>query len=143
MKTNLYALHWIAQAASPHLQPGASVIATASIQAYDPSPILLDYARAKAGIVAYSKALSQQLIKKRVRTNVVAPGPFRTVPQPSGGQPDEKVEKFGEQTDFGSPRQPVEMAPIFVLLAKQEEATATAKFLCGSRWWWRCIVVVR
>lgn len=120
MKTNLYALHWIAQAATPHLPPGAAVITTASIQAYDPSPILLDYATTKAGIVAYTKALSQQLIKKGVRANVVAPGPFWTVLQPSGGQPDEKVEKFGEQTDFGRPGQPVELAPIYVLLASQE-----------------------
>ena len=120
MKTNLYALHWIAQAATPHLPPGAAVITTASIQAYDPSAILLDYATTKAGIVAYTKALSQQLIKKGVRANVVAPGPFWTVLQPSGGQPDEKVEKFGEQTDFGRPGQPVELAPIYVLLASQE-----------------------
>lgn len=120
MKTNLYALHWIVQAAAPHLPPGASVITTASIQAYDPSPILLDYATTKAGIVAYTKALSQQLIKKGVRANVVAPGPFWTVLQPSGGQPDEKVEKFGEKSDFGRPGQPVELAPIYVLLASQE-----------------------
>ena len=120
MKTNLYALHWIAQAATPHLPPGAAVITTASIQAYDPSAILLDYATTKAGIVAYTKALSQQLIKKGVRANVVAPGPFWTVLQPSGGQPAEKVQKFGEQTDFGRPGQPVELAPIYVLLASQE-----------------------
>ena len=120
MKTNLYALHWIAQAATPHLPPGAAVITTASIQAYDPSPILLDYATTKAGIVAYTKALSQQLIKKGVRANVVAPGPFWTVLQPSGGQPAEKVEKFGQDSDFGRPGQPVELAPIYVLLASQE-----------------------
>ncbi|MGV8954360.1 MAG: SDR family oxidoreductase [Cypionkella sp.] len=120
MKTNLYALHWIAQAATPHLPPGAAVITTASIQAYDPSAILLDYATSKAGIVAYTKALSQQLIKKGVRANVVAPGPFWTVLQPSGGQPDDKVEKFGEKSDFGRPGQPVELAPIYVLLASQE-----------------------
>ncbi|KQN77240.1 SDR family oxidoreductase [Devosia sp. BK] len=120
MKTNLYALHWTAKAATPHLPPGAAVITTASIQAYDPSAILLDYATTKAGIVAYTKALSQQLIKNGVRANVVAPGPFWTVLQPSGGQPSEKVEKFGEQTDFGRPGQPVELAPIYVLLASQE-----------------------
>lgn len=127
MKTNLYALHWIAQAATPHLTPGASVITTASVQAYDPSPILLDYATTKAGIVAYTKALSKQLIKTGVRANVVAPGPFWTVLQPSGGQPDEKVRHFGEDSDFGRPGQPVELAPIYVLLASQE-----ASFINGE-----------
>jgi NAD(P)-dependent dehydrogenase (short-subunit alcohol dehydrogenase family) len=127
MKTNLYALHWISQAAVPHLKPGASVITTASIQAYEPSPILLDYATTKAGIVAYTKALSKQLIEKGVRANVVAPGPFWTVLQPSGGQPDEKVRHFGENSDFGRPGQPVELAPVYVLLASQE-----ASFINGE-----------
>ncbi|WEK04529.1 MAG: SDR family oxidoreductase [Candidatus Devosia phytovorans] len=120
LKTNLYALHWIAQAATPHLPPGGAVITTASIQAYEPSPILLDYATTKAGIVAYTKALAKQLIEKGIRANIVAPGPFWTVLQPSGGQPDEKVENFGKDSDFGRPGQPVELAPIYVLLASQE-----------------------
>jgi NAD(P)-dependent dehydrogenase (short-subunit alcohol dehydrogenase family) len=120
MKTNLYALHWIAQAATPHLQPGASVITTASVQAYEPSAILLDYATTKAGIVAYTKALAKQLMEKGVRANVVAPGPFWTVLQSSGGQPMDKVTKFGEQSAFGRPGQPVEIAPVYVLLASQE-----------------------
>lgn len=127
MKTNLYALHWIAQAAVPHLKPGAAVITTASIQAYQPSPILLDYATTKAGIVAYTKALAKQLIEKGIRANVVAPGPVWTVLQPSGGQPDEKVENFGKDSDFGRPGQPVELAPVFVLLASKE-----ASFINGE-----------
>jgi NAD(P)-dependent dehydrogenase (short-subunit alcohol dehydrogenase family) len=120
MKTNLYALHWIAQSAVQYLPAGASVITTASIQAYRPSPILLDYATTKAGIVAYTKALAKQLIEKGIRANVVAPGPVWTVLQPSGGQPDEKVENFGKTSDFGRPGQPVELAPVYVLLASQE-----------------------
>lgn len=127
MKTNLYALHWIAQAAAPHLQPGAAIVTTASVQAYDPSAILLDYATTKAGIVAYTKALAKQLIEKGVRANVVAPGPFWTVLQPSGGQPDEKVRKFGEHSAFGRPGQPVEIAPVYVLLASSE-----ASFITGE-----------
>lgn len=120
MKTNLYALHWIAQAAIPHLPAGASVITTASIQAYEPSPILLDYATTKAGIVAYTKALSKVLIEKGIRANAVAPGPFWTVLQPSGGQPDEKVRNFGKDSDFGRPGQPAELAAVYVLLASED-----------------------
>lgn len=127
MKTNLYALHWIAQEAVPHLPPGAAVITTASIQAYDPSPGLLDYATTKAGIVAYTKALATQLIEKGIRANSVAPGPFWTALQPSGGQTQEKVQKFGQDSAFGRPGQPVELAPIYVLLASQE-----ASFITGE-----------
>lgn len=127
LKTNLYALHWIAQAAVPHLPAGASVITTASVQAYEPSDILLDYATTKAGIVAYTKALAKQLINKGIRANVVAPGPFWTVLQASGGQPQEKVAKFGEQSQFGRPGQPVEIAPVYVLLASQEGSYITGE----------------
>lgn len=129
MKTNLYALHWLCQAAAPHLPPGAAIITTASIQAYEPSDILLDYATTKGGIVTYTKALAKQLIEKGVRVNAVAPGPFWTVLQPSGGQPQEKVEQFGAHSAFGRPGQPVEIAPIYVLLASQE-----ASFVTGEVW---------
>jgi NAD(P)-dependent dehydrogenase (short-subunit alcohol dehydrogenase family) len=127
MKTNVYALHWIAQAAVPHLPAGASVITTASIQAYDPSAILLDYATTKAAIVAYTKALSKQLLEKGIRANVVAPGPFWTALQSSGGQPPEAVMKFGEESQYGRPGQPVEIAPVYVLLASQEGSYITGE----------------
>lgn len=120
MKTNLYALHWICQAAIPHMPPGAAIITTASIVAYEPSPLLLDYSTTKAGIVAYTKALAKQTIKKGIRANIVAPGPVWTVLQPSGGQPEEKVRRFGETSDFERPGQPAELAPVYVLLASQE-----------------------
>lgn len=129
MKTNLYALHWLCQAAAPHLPSGAAIITTASIQAYEPSDILLDYATTKAGIVAYTKALAKQMIEQGVRVNAVAPGPFWTVLQPSGGQPQEKVEQFGAHSAFGRPGQPVEIAPVYVLLASQE-----ASFVTGEVW---------
>lgn len=120
MKTNLYAPHWITQAVVPHLPAGASVITTASIQAYEPSANLLDYATSKAGIVAYTKALAKQLLEKGIRANVVAPGPFWTALQAAGGQPPEAVEKFGSKSPYGRPGQPVELAPVYVLLASQE-----------------------
>jgi len=127
LKTNLYAMFWITQAATPHLKAGAAVINTASVQAYEPSESLLDYATTKAGIVAFSKALSKQLIEKGVRVNAVAPGPFWTVLQPSGGQTQEKVQHFGEHSALGRPGQPVEIAPVYVLLASQE-----ASFITGE-----------
>jgi len=120
MKTNLYAMHWITQAAVPHLPAGAAIITTASVQAYDPSATLLDYATTKAGIVAYTKALAAQLLEKGIRANVVAPGPFWTPLQSSGGQPPEAVTTFGEKSAYGRPGQPVEIAPVYVLLASQE-----------------------
>ena len=88
---------------------------------------MLDYATTKAGIVAYTKALSKQLLEKGIRANVVAPGPFWTALQASGGQTPEKVEKFGAQSAFGRPGQPAEIAPVYVLLASQEASYITGE----------------
>ncbi|HLI67823.1 MAG TPA: SDR family oxidoreductase [Caulobacteraceae bacterium] len=127
LKTNLYAMFWITKAAEKHLPEGAAVINTASVQAVEPSEALLDYATTKAGIVAFTKALAKQLIKKGVRVNAVAPGPVWTALQPSGGQTQEKVQHFGEKAPLGRPGQPVELAPVYVLLASQE-----ASFITGE-----------
>lgn len=113
-KTNVYAMFWITKAAIPHLSPDSVIINTSSVQAYEPSEILLDYAQTKAAIVAFTKSLAKQLAPKGIRVNAVAPGPYWTVLQCCGGQPQEKVEKFGANAPLGRPGQPVEIAPLYV-----------------------------
>jgi NAD(P)-dependent dehydrogenase (short-subunit alcohol dehydrogenase family) len=128
-KTNVYALFWLCKAALPHLKPGATIINTASIQAYQPSAMLLDYAPTKSAIVAFTKALAKQVISKGIRVNAVAPGPFWTPLQPSGGQPQENIPDFGSEVPMGRPGQPAECAPIYVLLANQESSYITGEVL--------------
>jgi NAD(P)-dependent dehydrogenase (short-subunit alcohol dehydrogenase family) len=84
-RTNVYAMFWLCKAAVPHMPPGATIINTTSIQSYNPSPMLLDYASTKAAITAFTHALAKQVIGKGIRVNAVAPGPFWTPLQPSGG----------------------------------------------------------
>jgi NAD(P)-dependent dehydrogenase (short-subunit alcohol dehydrogenase family) len=127
MKTNVYAMVWITQAALPHLQPGSTIIVTTSINAYDPSPGILDYAMTKGAGAIFIKALSKQLIKKGIRVNGVAPGPVWTPLQPSGGQSPEKLETFGKDVPMGRPGQPVELAPVYVLLASQQSSYTTGE----------------
>ena len=127
LKTNLYAMFWISKAAVPHMPPGAAIINTASVVAYKAPEILLDYATTKAGIITFTKVLAKQLIEKGIRVNAVAPGPFWTALQPSGGQPQEKVETFGGEVPLGRPGQPVEVAPIYVFLASQEASYVTGE----------------
>jgi NAD(P)-dependent dehydrogenase (short-subunit alcohol dehydrogenase family) len=118
-KTNIYALMWTAQAAIPHLLPGASIITTASIQAFNPSPNLIDYAMTKAAQVAFTKALAQQLGPEGIRVNAVAPGPIWTPLIPATEWPD-KLPKFGQDTPLGRAGQPAELAAAYVLLASDE-----------------------
>mgnify|MGYP003116503460 CR=1 FL=1 len=125
MKTNLYAMYWITQAAIPHMEPGSVIINTTSVVAYDPPKILLDYSMTKAAIVAFTKALAKQVAEQGIRVNGVAPGPFWTPLQPSGGQPQDAVQSFGESTPLGRPGQPVELAATYVLLASPESSYTT------------------
>ncbi|MDN4597793.1 SDR family oxidoreductase [Leifsonia virtsii] len=122
MKTNIYGMFWLTRAALPHLPAGAAIINTTSIQAYQPSETLVEYATTKAAINAFTKALAQQLAPKGIRVNAVAPGPIWTPLQVSKGQPPEAISEFGQQTPLGRPGQPAELAPAYVFLASPESS---------------------
>ena len=126
-KVNVFALFWLCKAALPLMPKGASIITTASIQATHPSPSLLDYAPTKAAILAFTRALARQVAEDGIRVNCVAPGPIWTPLQTSGGQPDKKIPAFGTETPMKRPGQPVEMAPLYVLLASQESSYVTGE----------------
>ncbi|WP_374273670.1 SDR family oxidoreductase [Actinoplanes sp. M2I2] len=128
MKTNLYAMFWLCRAAVPHLEPGATIINTASVQAYQSSAHLLDYATTKGGIVAFTKALAEDLAEKGVRVNAVAPGPIWT-PLIPATMHEEKIKTFGEDVPLGRAGQPAELAPAYVYFASQESSYTTGEVL--------------
>jgi len=128
LKTNLYGMFWVTKAALEHLEEGASIINSSSIQAYQPSPELLDYAMTKGAIVNFTKGLAQALAAKGIRVNTVAPGPVWT-PLIPATMPSEKVSSFGEQTPLGRAAQPAELAPAYVFFASQESSYVTAQVL--------------
>jgi len=126
-QTNVFSLFWTIKAALPKLPKGATIITCSSIQAYQPSPNLLDYAATKAAIVAFSRGLAKQVASKGIRVNIVAPGPVWTALQVSGGQPQEKLPEFGQNTPLKRAGQPVELAGLYVFLASQESSYITAE----------------
>jgi len=125
-RVNVIAPFLLTRAAARHMKPGGSVINTVSIEAYDPDFILLPYAASKGAFVALTKGLAEELIKKGIRVNAVAPGPIWS-PLNTHGSPEEKMKKFGEQTKFGRPGQPIELAPVYVLLASDEASYITGE----------------
>jgi NAD(P)-dependent dehydrogenase (short-subunit alcohol dehydrogenase family) len=127
LATNLSALFHLTKAAVPHLQSGASIIGSSSVNSDMPSPTLMPYAATKAAIANMCASLAQMLAPKGIRVNSVAPGPIWTPLIPST-MPEEKVESFGEQSQLGRPGQPAELAPLYVLLASDE-----GSYISGAR----------
>ena len=127
-KTNVYAMFWLCKAAIPHMPPGSTIITSSSVQAFQPSPHLLDYAASKGAIVNFTKALGQNLVEKGIRVNSVAPGPVWT-PLIPATMPEEMIESFGQQSPMGRAAQPAELAPIYVFLASQESSYITSEVL--------------
>jgi hypothetical protein len=128
MKTNVYALFWLCKAAVPHMRPGSSIITTSSVQAFSPSPHLLDYATSKGAIVNFTKGLGSNLVDRGIRVNSVAPGPVWT-PLIPATMSEDKLESFGQQSPLGRAAQPAELAPFFVFLASQESGYMTSEVL--------------
>jgi NAD(P)-dependent dehydrogenase (short-subunit alcohol dehydrogenase family) len=125
-RTNIFAMYYLCRAAWPHLAPGSTIINTASIQAYQPTPQLLPYASTKGAIVTFSKALAQEGAERGIRVNVVAPGPVWT-PLIPATMPEEKAQTFGQDSPLGRPAQPAELAPLFVFLASAESTYITGE----------------
>ncbi|WP_409239902.1 SDR family oxidoreductase [Streptomyces sp. PA5.6] len=126
VRTNLYGMFWLCKMAVPHMQRGASIINTTSVQAYKPSPHLLDYAMTKGAIVTFTQGLAQMLVEDGIRVNAVAPGPVWT-PLIPATLPD--TTEFGKQAPLGRPAQPAEMAPAYVFLASEHASFITAEIM--------------
>ena len=126
MRTNLYGMFWLSKMALPHIPKGGSIINSASVQAYKPSPHLLDYATTKGAIVTFTQGLAQMLASDGIRVNAVAPGPVWT-PLIPATLPDTAT--FGKQAPLGRPAQPAEMAPAYVFLASSRASYITAEIV--------------
>ena len=128
-QTNIFSMFYLVQAARPHLKKGAAIVNCTSVTMYQGSPGLLDYSATKGAITAFTRSLSENLIKDGIRVNAVAPGPIWTPLNPCGGSPPEKVVHFGEDTPMGRPGQPNEVAPSFLFLACEDSSYMSGQVL--------------
>lgn len=125
--TNISAMFHLCKAALPHMSEGSSIIGSSSVNSDSPSPALAPYAATKAAIANFTASLAQMLGERGIRANSVAPGPIWT-PLIPATMPPEKVESFGKNTPLGRPGQPVELAPVYVLLASDD-----GSYISGAR----------
>jgi NAD(P)-dependent dehydrogenase (short-subunit alcohol dehydrogenase family) len=128
-RTNVFSMFYLCKAALEHMRPGSSIINTSSVEAYQPQPMLLDYASTKAAIVNFTKGLAMEVAQQGIRVNCVAPGPVWT-PLIPATMPAEFVSQFGQQeSPMGRAAQPAELAPAYVFLASQEASYVNGETL--------------
>ncbi len=127
MKTNVYAPFWLTKAAVGRMSAGSVIVNTSSEQASDPSEDLVDYAMTRAAVLNFTKSMAKQLASKGIRVNAVAPGPFWTPLQVSGGATPEKLQQFGSQSPLGRPGQPAEIASLYVAAADPSLSYSTGQ----------------
>lgn len=125
-RTNVFGMFFMTQAALPHLKEGSAIVNTTSITAFQGNPVLVDYSSTKGAILAFTRALSQNLAGKGIRVNAVAPGPIWT-PLIPASFPADKVKTFGQDTPLGRAGQPEEVAPAYVFLAAQDSSYITGQ----------------
>jgi NAD(P)-dependent dehydrogenase (short-subunit alcohol dehydrogenase family) len=123
-KVNVYAYFWLVKAALEHLKPGACIIASGSQTGIAGSGKLPAYSTTKGAIHTFTKTLSQLLLERGIRVNCVAPGPVWTPLNPADkGRSPEEVATFGQKSPIGRPAQPEEIAPAYVFLASDGDAS--------------------
>jgi len=128
-QTNIFSMFYLTQAARPHLNKGSAIVNCTSVTMYKGSDDLLDYSATKGAITAFTRSLSENLIKDGIRVNAVAPGPIWTPLNPMGGKPPEDMTDFGKSTPMGRPGQPNEVAPSFLFLACEDSSYMSGQVL--------------
>ena len=80
--------------ARPHLNDGAAIILTTTTASTRPAAGATAYCAAKAGLDQFAKALALELAPRKIRVNVISPGPIDTPIFNELGIPKEQLAGF-------------------------------------------------
>ena len=109
-------------------QKSGRIINTASNYGVTGSALRTPYAAAKAGVVAFTKTLAQELAPDGILVNTIAPGPTDT-PRVMGKESLEARRQRWSQIPLGRTGQPEDLAEAFYFLTTAESAWITGQTL--------------
>jgi len=127
-EVNIFSMFYFVKYALQFMKKGSSIINTSSVTAYRGSAFLIDYASTKGAIVAFTRSLAANLVKRGIRVNGVAPGPIWTPLIPASFQ-KKRVSQHGSETPMKRAGEPVEVAPAYLFLASEDSSYITGQFI--------------
>ena len=128
---NVKGMYFTVQKAIPYLNSPASVILTSSVGNVKGWPGNTVYAGTKAAVRCFARGMSAELLDRRIRVNVLSPGPTDTDVFSPDNVPAEKLEQMKKQIIESLPvkrvAEPVEIAQAALFLACDDSS-----FMLGS-----------
>ncbi|MEU9620975.1 glucose 1-dehydrogenase [Streptomyces sp. NPDC087228] len=121
------------QKALPLLNDGASVILTGSVASVKGTPGFSVYGASKAAIRNFVRGWTVELKDRRIRSNVLSPGPIET--PLVAAQPQDAIERIASTIPMGRMGEPDEVAKAALFLASDDSSFVTGieLFVDGGR----------
>jgi NAD(P)-dependent dehydrogenase (short-subunit alcohol dehydrogenase family) len=121
------------QKALPLLNDGGSIILTGSVASVKGTPAFAVYGASKAAIRNFVRGWTVELKDRRIRSNVLSPGPIATLQSVSA--PRENMERLVSTIPMGRMGEPGEVAKAALFLASDDSSFVTGieLFVDGGR----------
>jgi NAD(P)-dependent dehydrogenase (short-subunit alcohol dehydrogenase family) len=111
------------QKALPLLNDGGSIVLTGSVGSAKGTPGFAVYSATKAAIRNFVRAWTVELKDRRIRPNILSPGPTETTLQ--GSLPSETIARLASAIPMGRMGSPEEIAKAALFLASDDSSFVT------------------
>ena len=132
--TNLTGVFNCCKSVVDSLNKGASIINVASLSAVTGFFGQANYASAKAGVITFTKVLSKELARQKIRVNAVAPGVVDT--EMGKSIPEENRQAMIKMVPLGRFAEPREIGDVVLFLASDLSSYVTGQTIHINGGWW-------
>lgn len=125
---------FVTQSALPRMSDGGRIINISSVVSRRPtlSPVAIPYAMTKGALDAFTLGLSQDLGRRRITVNTIAPGIVETDINREALRKPEVRKMLEGQTALGRLGEPADIAGVAAFLASEDSAWITGQYIEAS-----------